>query len=59
MRALRKFFNPIKKPFILRYSKVMDEWELIYNREIVCIGNKEMCLKHYEYISSATEKQMS
>lgn len=40
-----------KDPFVLRYCKSLNEWELVYDSTIVYIGSKENCERYKHHIA--------
>jgi len=43
MKTLKKLFGIKKESFELRFSKSLDQWEVIKDTKILYIGTKEGC----------------
>lgn len=52
MRLFKKFFTQKDRPFLLRYSKTFDEWQVYEESRIVYQGTKARCNQYIKFMTS-------
>lgn len=48
MKLLQRMLGLNQNPYVLRYCQFFEEWELIYESEIVFMGSKQNCERYME-----------